>query len=61
MLKTDLPGFAKDEKTGLLVNVDVSKFDTIKEQRKRYKEQRTLETRIAELEKTVQWLLERVR
>ncbi len=51
LLKTNLPGFAKDTKTGVIVNTDLeTKIKMVKATRQQFKEHKNFEMRIADLE-----------
>lgn len=51
LARTQISGFKKDKKSNVLINTDVEKINLAKSRRKIYKEQKSLETRIDQLEK----------
>ncbi len=50
LLKTNVPGFMKDPKTGVLHNTNEASIKMAQEARRNWKQQKTLERRIEELE-----------
>lgn len=57
---TNVPGFMKHKKTGVVINTNNGQYQMILAQRQKAKTEKILEQRVEELEKQVSFLLSKI-